>query len=156
MPLFDPACLTHWEPACHNLSDHLVQVRLHFLSTLLDEAHSHLHNHLCASVLGLKLVALPFNRRAQRQAMRSHACRRLWMRRIGSLLGVPLCRDVQITAQGVRAMHACLQYAMQVIRGVPAIRPALPGTIPQPICTQRRPSGMSAPGNHHLAAPSPP
>lgn len=62
----------------------VTQVRLNFLSTLLDEAHTHLHNNLCASVLRRKLVTLPFN------------------------------RDVQVTLGDVRAMHACLQHAQQV------------------------------------------
>lgn len=39
-----------------------LQVRLSFLSTLLDEAHDYLHLHLCASVLGRKLFRLPFHR----------------------------------------------------------------------------------------------
>jgi hypothetical protein len=42
----------------------LPQVRLNFLSTLLPEAYSHLHQHLCASVLGRRLLLLPFQRDA--------------------------------------------------------------------------------------------
>jgi hypothetical protein len=37
-------------------------VRLNFLSTLLPEAFAYLHQHLCASVLGRKLLLLPFHR----------------------------------------------------------------------------------------------
>lgn len=64
------------------------QVRLNFLSRLLDEAFSHLHNHLCASVLGVKLAVLPFS------------------------------RDVTIDQGGAalaHAMRACCQYMLQVI-----------------------------------------
>jgi hypothetical protein len=63
------------------------QVRLNFLSRLLDEAHGHLHNTLCASELGRKLIVLPFN------------------------------RDVAVSAATAREMHACLQYALQVRDG---------------------------------------
>eukprot|EP00798_Chlamydomonas_sp_ICE-L_P016735 gene16735-23007_t len=37
-------------------------VRLNFLSTLLSEAGAHLHNHICASVLGRKVFIQPFSR----------------------------------------------------------------------------------------------
>ncbi|PNH12759.1 hypothetical protein TSOC_000243 [Tetrabaena socialis] len=71
-----PKLVLHWANGTH-------LVRLNFLSTLLDEAYGHLHNHLCASVLGRKLFALPFN------------------------------REVRITAAGVGAMRACLAYCHQ-------------------------------------------
>ncbi|PNH12760.1 hypothetical protein TSOC_000242, partial [Tetrabaena socialis] len=71
-----PMLVLHWANGTH-------LVRLNFLSTLLDEAYGHLHNHLCASVLGRKLFALPFN------------------------------RDVRLTAAGAGAMRACLAYCQQ-------------------------------------------
>jgi hypothetical protein len=42
----------------------LPQVRLNFLTTLLPEAYSHLHQYLCGSVLGRRLLLLPFQRDA--------------------------------------------------------------------------------------------
>lgn len=54
------------------------------MATLLDEAHDHLHNFLCASVLGRKLVTLAFH------------------------------RNVQIDVKGARAMRACLNHCMKV------------------------------------------
>lgn len=61
-----------------------LQVRLNFLATLIGEAYNHLHNHMCASVLGRKLFTLPFH------------------------------RDVSITAAGARKMQASLLYCQQV------------------------------------------
>ncbi len=61
-----------------------LQVRLHFLSQLLDEAHAHLHATLCASVLGRKLVRLPFH------------------------------RDVELTPEGAERLLACLTHCMHV------------------------------------------
>ena len=73
------------------------QVRLNLLSTLLHEAHAHLHNNLCASVLGRKLLLLPFHRdvalglagaRAMRAAVEH--CRRVggfWPLPIGGIPG---------------------------------------------------------------------
>ncbi len=60
------------------------QVRLNFLSTLMEEAYAHLHNYLCASVLGRKLFTLPFN------------------------------RDVEMTVARAKAMKACVIYSQQV------------------------------------------
>lgn len=62
-----------------------VQVRLNFLTTLIGEGYNHLHNHMCASVLGRKLFTLPFD------------------------------RDVTITAAGAKKMQASLLYCQQVI-----------------------------------------
>ena len=59
-------------------------MRLNFLSTLLDEAHDYLHQHLCASVLHRKLFRLPFH------------------------------RDVAITAQGATCVRAFLNHCVQV------------------------------------------
>ncbi len=61
----------------------MLQVRLNLLSTLLDEAFDHLHQHLCASVLGRRILTLPFH------------------------------RDVQLTVQQAHAMHTCLNYCQQ-------------------------------------------
>ncbi|GLC47557.1 hypothetical protein PLESTB_000000900 [Pleodorina starrii] len=58
-------------------------VRLNFLSTLLEEAYGHLHQHLCAGVLGRKLFVMPFH------------------------------RDVQLTTAGARAMRASLLHCKQ-------------------------------------------
>ena len=44
------------------------QVRLNVLSTLLGEAHAHLHQHLCACVLGRKVFVMPFHRDVQVRA----------------------------------------------------------------------------------------
>ena len=63
------------------------QVRLNFLSTLIDEAYAHLHYHLCASVLGVKLFTMPFN------------------------------RDVVVTQAAARDMRASMAYCQQVCGG---------------------------------------
>ncbi len=60
------------------------QVRLHLLSPLLDEAHAHLHATLCASVLGRKLLRLPFH------------------------------RDVQLTPKGAQRLLDCLRRCRKV------------------------------------------
>jgi hypothetical protein len=59
-------------------------VRLNFLSQLLPEAFAHLHLHLCASVLGRKLMQLPFH------------------------------RDVELDLAGARAMRAAVEHCRQV------------------------------------------
>ncbi|MEW5310745.1 MAG: hypothetical protein WDW38_002512 [Sanguina aurantia] len=71
-----PMLLLHW-------ADGSRVVRLNFLTTLLGEAYSHLHNHMCASMLARKLFTLPFH------------------------------RDVHITAEGARSVQACLTYCQQ-------------------------------------------
>ena len=43
----------------HGNRSGLLQVRLNFLSTLIDEAYGHLHRHLTASILHRKLFCLP-------------------------------------------------------------------------------------------------
>ncbi|KAG2486452.1 hypothetical protein HYH03_014899 [Edaphochlamys debaryana] len=58
-------------------------VRLTFLSTLLDEAYGHLHAALTATLLGRRLLALPFH------------------------------RDVELTAAGARAMTAALRHCQR-------------------------------------------
>lgn len=60
------------------------QVRLNFLNTLMGEAYSHLHNTMCASVLGRKLFTMPFH------------------------------RDVDITAARAQEMHASINLCQQV------------------------------------------
>lgn len=67
-------------------SRHVVspQVRLNFLSTLLEEAYGHLHCHLTAGVLGRKLFTMPFT------------------------------RDVKVTEAAARAMRASLLHCKQV------------------------------------------
>lgn len=52
-----PMLAIHW---CFGHRDMIT--RLNFLSPLFMEAYSYLHNHLCASILGIKLYALPFCR----------------------------------------------------------------------------------------------
>jgi hypothetical protein len=61
-----------------------LQVRLHFLGKLLPEAHAHLAATLTASVLGVKLLTLPFHRK------------------------------IGLTQQDVRAMRAALHFCQQV------------------------------------------
>jgi hypothetical protein len=60
------------------------QVRLNFLSSLLHEAYDHLHQHLTASVLGVKLLLLPFH------------------------------RDVSLTPAAARAMRAAVSHCQRV------------------------------------------
>eukprot|EP00798_Chlamydomonas_sp_ICE-L_P004009 gene4009-14089_t len=60
-------------------------VRLNFLSTLLSEARAHLHNHICASVLGRKVFIQPFN------------------------------RDVELTVSNVKAMTASLKHCQKSV-----------------------------------------
>ncbi|GLC47559.1 hypothetical protein PLESTB_000001100 [Pleodorina starrii] len=71
-----PMLVLHW-------ADGSRVVRLNFLSTLLEEAYGHLHQHLCAGVLGRKLFVMPFH------------------------------RDVQLTTAGARAMRASLLHCKQ-------------------------------------------
>lgn len=59
-------------------------MRLNFLSQLLPEAFAHLHQHLCGSVLGRKLLLLPFN------------------------------RDVDLDVGGARAMRAAVEHCKRV------------------------------------------
>ncbi|CAM9849170.1 unnamed protein product [Discosporangium mesarthrocarpum] len=54
-------------------------IRLHFLPTLIEEAHNYLHRNLCASVLRRNIFTMPFH------------------------------RDVQLTAAQARAMRGCLE-----------------------------------------------
>ena len=61
-------------------SDRLV--RLHFLSQLIDEAYYYLHRHLTASLMGRRLLRLPFH------------------------------RDVNLTLHDVKVMHDCLTRCM--------------------------------------------
>lgn len=57
-------------------------VRLHFLSQLIDEAYYYLHRHLTASLMGRRLLRLPFD------------------------------RDVSLSPQDVAKMHDCLSRCM--------------------------------------------
>lgn len=59
-------------------------MRLNFLPTLLPEAYDHLHQHLTASVLGVKLLLLPFH------------------------------RDVRLNIEAVRAMRAAVKHIQRV------------------------------------------
>jgi hypothetical protein len=61
-----------------------MQVRLNFLSTLLEQSYSLLSNSLCASLLGRKVFVLPFH------------------------------RDVEMTEKRARAMLACLNHCKRV------------------------------------------
>ncbi len=68
----------------HMPSEYFLQVRLNFLSTLLDEAYGFLHSFLTASLLNCKLFRQSFN------------------------------RDVPITAQNAASMRAELSHCQQV------------------------------------------
>jgi hypothetical protein len=59
-------------------------VRLNFLSSMLPEAYDHLQQHLTASVLGVKLLLLPFH------------------------------RDVALTPAAARAMRAAVSHCQRV------------------------------------------
>eukprot|EP00878_Enallax_costatus_P005957 GHUV01006249.1.p1 GENE.GHUV01006249.1~~GHUV01006249.1.p1 ORF type:complete len:2036 (+),score=737.34 GHUV01006249.1:1069-7176(+) len=73
-----PMLALHWAGSKKHV------VRLNFLSTLLHEAYSHLHQHLSASVLGVKLLLMPFH------------------------------RDVTLTPQTARAMRAAVSRCQKV------------------------------------------
>ncbi|WIA08442.1 hypothetical protein OEZ85_007879 [Tetradesmus obliquus] len=72
-----PMLALHW-------ADGKRVVRLNFLSSLLHEAYDHLHQHLTASVLGVKLLLLPFH------------------------------RDVSLTPATARAMRAAVSHCQRV------------------------------------------
>lgn len=59
-------------------------MRLNFLSALLPEACAFLHQHLTASVLGVKLLLMPFH------------------------------RDVELTVEAARAMRRAVSHAQRV------------------------------------------
>lgn len=85
-----PMLALHW-------ADKQRIVRLNLLPTLIDEAYSHLHSVLTASVLGRKLFTLPFQ------------------------------RDVQLTVQSTKAMRAALNYCQQVGSKIYPARHAVTG-----------------------------
>jgi hypothetical protein len=78
----------------------LPQVRLNFLSQLLPEAFAHLHMHLCASVLGRKLLQLPFNRDLELDLAGARAMRAAveHCRRVGQLLRAVQCVQGDLSA----------------------------------------------------------
>jgi hypothetical protein len=65
-------------------ADVVAQVRIIFLSQLLQEGRSHLQQHLTASVLGRKVFVMPFH------------------------------RGIQVTQQALRAMKAALAYCQKL------------------------------------------
>ena len=65
-----------------------LQVRLSLLYTLLDEAYSHLHRYLCASVLERRLYRMPFH------------------------------RDIQVTQEQAEDMAACMRHCQKVGAGL--------------------------------------
>lgn len=95
-------------------------MRLNFLSSLLHEAYDHLHQHLTASVLGVKLLLLPFHRdvnltpaaaRAMRAAV-SH-CQRV-RHMLDGLLSTALCDMHCRENVDAKAARACAQHALQL------------------------------------------
>ncbi|CAM9398568.1 unnamed protein product [Choristocarpus tenellus] len=76
-----PLLVLHWVTTGVNTNPRLV--RLNFLSSLIDEAYSYMHQHLCASIFGYKVFRMPFH------------------------------RDVQLTVSHALAMRKCLERCQQ-------------------------------------------
>ncbi len=100
----------------------LPQVRLNFLSTLLPEAYSHLHQHLCASVLGCRLLLLPFQRdapmdvkvaRAMRAAV-EHCQRVRWPRDLRPARADGVMVVQAISQSGPRQQLWCMIQALRL------------------------------------------
>lgn len=76
--------MAKFEQAVTSNNHCFTQVRLNFMSTLLDEAYGYLHSFLTASILNIKLFRQPFH------------------------------RDVALTVERVAAMRASMAYCQQV------------------------------------------